>query len=128
MRQLGFFRFMHCFEAMSGLNINLEKNELFQVGEVSKIDSLAWILGYKIGSLPSSYLRRSLGTNFKSKIVWDPMIERIALQLESWKATILPKGGSLTLLKLILAFIPNYYLSLFTNLASMATKIETNYR
>lgn len=40
-RQLGFFRcILHCIEAMSDLNINLAEKGMFQVGEVSNMDSL----------------------------------------------------------------------------------------
>lgn len=39
---MGFLRRILCyFEAMSSLNINLAKNELFKVGEVPNIESLA---------------------------------------------------------------------------------------
>lgn len=40
--QLGILRcILCCFEAISGLKINLNKSELFQIGEVSKIEGLA---------------------------------------------------------------------------------------
>lgn len=67
------------------LKINLAKSELFQIGDVPNIESLAWILGYKIGYLPASYLRMPLRANYKSKGVWDPVTERIVLRLDSWK-------------------------------------------
>lgn len=41
--QISYLRCILCgFEAVLGLNINLGKSELFQVGDVSNIDSLAW--------------------------------------------------------------------------------------
>lgn len=77
------------------------------------IDSLAWILGCKIGYLPMFYLELPLRAKFKSKEVWNLVIERITLRLESWKAKLLLKGGRLTLLKSNLAIIPDYFLSLY---------------
>lgn len=65
-----------------------------------------------------------LGENFKSKSIGEPVMDRFSLWLESWKAALLSKGGRLTLLKSTLAFILNYYLSLFTILASVASCIE----
>lgn len=82
--QLGYLRcILSCFEAVSSLHINLAKSELFPVGEVSNIENLAWILGCKIGTLPSSYLGLPLRTPFKSKSVWDPVLEQISRRLDS---------------------------------------------
>lgn len=66
--------------------------------------------------LPASYLGLPLGAPFKSKAMWDPVINRISLHLDSWKATLLSKGGTLTLLKATLAFIPNYYLYFYDSI------------
>ena len=45
-----------CFEAIFGLKINLEKNELFLVGSGDDGEDLAFKVGCKVGSLPSTYL------------------------------------------------------------------------
>lgn len=66
-RQLGYWSILNCFEAVSGLKVNLAKSELFQVGEISNLVSLVWILGCKIGSLPTSYHGLLLRAQFKSK-------------------------------------------------------------
>lgn len=82
--QLGYLRcILNCFEAMSSLKVNLAKSELFQVGQISNLESLAWILGCKIGSPPTTYLGLLLGTQFKSKAMWNPMIKKISLHLDS---------------------------------------------
>lgn len=117
-----------CFEAVSGPKINLAKSELFQIGEVPNLEGLAWILGWKIGVLPSIYLGMPLGARFKSKEVWRLVIDRISARLGSWGAALLSKGGRLTLLKSTLASIPNYYLSLLTIPSSVASVIETRFR
>lgn len=113
--QLGYLRcILSCFEVVLGLKINLAKSELFQVGEDCDIDSLVYILGCKIGCLPASYLGLPLGANYKSKVIWEPAIDKISLRIDSWKAPLLSKGGRLTLIKASLAATPNYFLSLFT--------------
>lgn len=128
-RQIGYLRcIIRCFEMDSGLNINLAKSEIFQAREVRDLKNLVWILGCEIGTLPSSYLGMSMGTNFKSKVVWNPLIERIFGRLDMWKATVLSKGGRLTLIKSTLMSISNYLLSLFTIPVSVANKMESIFR
>ena len=53
------------FEALSGLMINLEKSELILSGDVSNLEKLAGILGYKVGALPTTYLGQPLGASYK---------------------------------------------------------------
>jgi hypothetical protein len=63
-----------CFEAVSGLRINLGKSELVPIGEV---ESLAHIMGCNIGSLPMTYLGMPLGASFKSISIWNGVIEKV---------------------------------------------------
>lgn len=60
---------------------------------------VAWILGCKIGHLPSFYLGLPLGASFKSKLTWDPVIERISSRLDTWKVLLLFKGRRLIMVK-----------------------------
>ena len=57
------------FEALSGLNINLEKSSLLPVGRVEDVAGLAFELGCKIGSLPTEYLGLPLGAKHKEASV-----------------------------------------------------------
>jgi hypothetical protein len=109
-----------CFEAISGLKVNLQKSELLAVGEVPYIEGLANILGCNISSLPLHYLGLPLGAPFKSKAIWDEVIEKMEKRLASWKKIYLSKGGHLTLIESMLSSIPTYFLSLFPLLAGIA--------
>ena len=71
------------FEAILGLRINLDNNELIPVGYVKNVEDLAAKLGCKVRSLPSSYLGLLLGAPFKSVVAWDDVEERF--QLTMWK-------------------------------------------
>lgn len=129
MRQIGYLRCILCtFEMVTGLLINLAKTKMFGVGDIQDLDSLAWILGCKMGNLPSTYLGMPLGASFKSKVIWNLVIERIEGRLESWKAFLLSKGGRVTLIKVVLTSIPNYFLSLFTIHVTIANQIERSTR
>jgi hypothetical protein len=112
------------FEAISGLKINFNKSEMAPVGTVPALDSLAAILGCKTVQLPMSYLGPPLGANFKSKSIWNPILEKMERKLSGWQYMYLSKGGRVTLIKSTLSSLPTYYLSLFPILKSVALRID----
>ena len=112
------------FEAIIGLCVNLGKSELVFVGGVPDIEGLANILGCKIAGLPMQYLGLPLGTKFKSKEIWNPILEKAERRLARWKRSYLSKGGRLTLIKSTLSNLPTYYMSLFPTPVSVAKHIE----
>ena len=56
---------LSCFQAFTGLKINIGKSEIIPVGEVNNIVALANILQCRVGRLPMKYLGMPLGTSFK---------------------------------------------------------------
>lgn len=66
-----------CFEAILGLKINLAKSKLVPVCNVSNVEDLACILGYRISSLHMKYLSLPLGALFNARSIWDDIIENI---------------------------------------------------
>ena len=70
------------------------------------------------------YLGIPLGTLYKTPSIWNPILERMEKKLSGWKRLYLSKDGRLTLLKSTLPSLPTYYLSLFTILKAMATRLE----
>uniref|UniRef100_A0A2N9EQD7 Reverse transcriptase domain-containing protein n=1 Tax=Fagus sylvatica TaxID=28930 RepID=A0A2N9EQD7_FAGSY len=113
-----------CFEAVTGLRVNLSKSEMVPVGHVDGLDDLADLLHCRIGCLPLLYLGMPLGASYKSVDVWNTILEKIERRLAGWKKLYLSKGGRLTLLKSTLSSLPTYYLSLFTIPVSVAKRIE----
>ena len=99
-----------CFQAVTGLKVNVLKSEMVPVGEVPNVHVLAEILGCRIGSLPMIYLGMPLGASHKSPIVWNSILEKIKRKLAGWKKMYLSKGGRLTLLKSTLSNLPTYSL------------------
>ena len=57
---------LSCFQAFTGLKVNVGKSEIVPVGEVGNIDALANILSCRVGSLPMKYLDMPLGTSYKT--------------------------------------------------------------
>ena len=112
------------FEAMFGLRVNLAKSVIIPIGDVPNVNALAHFFGCRVDYLPSTYLGLPLGASYKSKVVWDPVVERFHKRLAGWKAKLLSRGGRLTLLKSTLWSLPIYLMSLFTILASTAHQLE----
>jgi hypothetical protein len=113
-----------CFEAVTGLKVNMTKSEMVPIGEVNGLSALADLLYCHVGSLPLQYLGMPLGVSYKILEIWNPIIEKIERRLAGWQKMYLSKGGRLTLLKSTLSSLPTYYLSLFPIPVSVAKRIE----
>jgi hypothetical protein len=113
-----------CFEAVSGLKINLAKSVLVPVGDVDNVDELANIMECGVSSLPLKYLGLPLGACFKAKSIWDGILEKIEQRLAGRKRLYLSKGGRVTLIKSTLSNLPTYLLSLFRIPVNVANRIE----
>jgi hypothetical protein len=99
-----------CFEAASGLRINLEKSEIVPIGGVE--------------DLPMTYLGLPLGASYKSTSIWNGVIEKMERRLAGWKQMYLSKGARLTLSNSTLSNIPTYYLSLFPIPMRVANRLD----
>ena len=88
------------------------------------LEDLADILGCQTLTLPMKYLGLPLGAKFKSKDIWNPIVEKMERRLVGWKRVYLSKGGRLTLIKSTLSNLPTYFLSLFPIPAAVAKRIE----
>jgi hypothetical protein len=113
-----------CFEAVTGLGVNMGKSELVSVGAVPNVSQLTDILCCRVGVLPMSYLGMPLGASFKAAAVWNPILEKIKRRLAGWKRLYLSKSGRLTLLKSTFSSLPTYFLSLFTIPKHVTERIE----
>ncbi|KAL6338505.1 hypothetical protein AAG906_020604 [Vitis piasezkii] len=52
-------------KALSRLKINLEKRKPIPIKDVSNLEDLVWVLGYKVDAFPTTYLRLPLGAPYK---------------------------------------------------------------
>jgi hypothetical protein len=123
--QIGYLKCtLLCFEAVSGLRVNLGKSEMVPIGNVPNIQELAAMLECRISALPMNYLGLHLGARYKSKVLWDPVLEKMGRKLAGWKKLYLSKGARLTLIKSTVSSLPVYFLSLFPIPASVNRRIE----
>jgi len=79
------------------------------VVEVPHIEELANVLCCNISSLPLRYLGLPLGAPFKTKALWDGVVDKMEERLASRKKIYLSKGERLTLIKSTLSSIPTYF-------------------
>jgi hypothetical protein len=84
-----------CFEAASGLKVNLAKSELIPVGNVTDVGRLARLLRCGVATLPIKYLGLPLGASFKAKHIWDGILEKMERRMASWKRCICQRVGGL---------------------------------
>jgi hypothetical protein len=70
-----------CFEAVSGLKVNLTKSSLIPVGSLDDVDQLAGNLGCGTVDLPLKYLSLPLGASFKLKAIWRDLEDLMARRL-----------------------------------------------
>ena len=112
------------FEAMSGLNVNLDKSEIIVMGRVENVEELAIEFGCKVSKLPSSYLGLPLGACFKEVAVWDGVEERMRKRLSFWKRQYISKGGRLTLIRSTLSSMSIYCMFLFHMPRSVSLRLE----
>ena len=103
-----------CFQAVTGLKVNVAKSEMVPIVEINNVQALVEILGCRVGALPMTYLGMPLGAPYKSPSIWNPILEKFERKLAGWKKLYLSKGGRLTLLKSTLSNFPTYFLSLST--------------
>ena len=67
-----------CFEAVSGLKVNLSKSTLVLVGSLDDVDQLTGHLGCGISDFPLKYLGLPLGASFKLKAMWRDLEDLMA--------------------------------------------------
>ena len=111
------------FEALSSLNINLEKSSLLPMDKVDEVKRLAFELGCNIGSLPTEYLGQPL----------EQSIRRLECGM-GWKkgfveGWLFGKGNISTrvedsLIRSVISNMPTYLLSLFRLLKGVKLRLD----
>jgi len=81
-----------CFEAVSGLKVNLAKSLLVPIGNVDNVAKFATILSCGTYSLPMKYLGMPLGVCDKATSIWDDIIVKMERCLANRKNVVFVQG------------------------------------
>ncbi|CAI0417866.1 unnamed protein product [Linum tenue] len=113
-----------CFQAVSGLKINLEKSMMIAVGDVPNPEFFAAVFGCNWTRDAVRYLGYPLGAKVNSATIWEPIIEKMERRLAGWKGRLLSLGGRLVLNSAVLNSQPTYFFSLFKAPRGAIQKME----
>ena len=88
------------------------------------LHNLAALSGCEVGFLQIKHLGLPLGGNPRKVDFWEPVVNKVAKRLASWKKAFLSGSGRLTLIQSVLFSLPIYYLSVFRVLVGVINSIE----
>jgi hypothetical protein len=101
------------YEQITGMRINFDKSDLLTIGlEDSWINAYAKIFCCKKGDFPIKYLGVPLHFSKLRKEDLQPIVDKIISRIAGWKGRFLSYAGRLILLKVCLASIPIYLMSI----------------
>lgn len=101
---------LRCFEMLLRLKVIFHKSKLVGVG-VSKehVQRFACIVKCQLMEIFFVYLGISVWVNFKGKLTWKPVLDKIIKKHASWKHHFLSFGGRICLLKSVLSSLPLFF-------------------
>ncbi|XP_048552830.1 uncharacterized protein LOC125533101 [Triticum urartu] len=120
---------LYLFELMSGLKINFEKSEVFNIRGDNDIDLVhADMFGCQVGTLPMKYLGVPVTYSALKNADLDFLDGKMIKKLDAWVAYAACFGARLTLLGSSLDGIPSYLMSMFLFNKTFIEKMDKHHR
>jgi len=117
------------FEQVSGLKVNFHKSMLTGINiTASWLSEAAFVLNYRVGTLPFVYLGLPIEGDACRLEFWQPVLNRIRTRLSSWNNKFLSFGGCLIILKSVMSSLPVYFLSFFKTPTGIISSIESLFK
>ncbi len=117
-------KILDTYSSGTGQLINWNKSSLFFINTSEfRQRKIARILGYGVGSFPSTYLGLPLGSS-PPESFWNGILDRFNRKMAGWKGVSLSQAGKCLLVKSSLQNLPIYALSLFGILGKIAERME----
>jgi mannosylglycoprotein endo-beta-mannosidase len=102
---------LEVFGHASGLNTNLEKSSVTPIQRFDiELGVISDMVPCEIKNFPINYLGIPLNIRKPSKSELQPLVDKVANNLPSWKASQMNKAGRLITVKVVLSAIPIYRL------------------
>ena len=102
---------LECFGEATGLRCDFSKSSISMIRcQEEDIQQLLALAGRKFHALPIMYLGLPLSLRSLTCSELQPLIDRIAAQLSTWKAGLLRRAGRLTLVNCRLSAMPIFHL------------------
>lgn len=100
------------FGLASGLITNLSKSAIYPIQcDRINLEHILPNFHYPVKSFPCTYLGLPLHTRALRRVDIQPLIDRVAARLPSWKGRLHNRVGRLTFFNTVLLAIPTYFLT-----------------
>lgn len=105
---------LRSFGDASGLNVNVSKSAVFPIRcDGLNLQDIMGGFSCQIKNFPCTYLGLPLHYKQLRRVDFQPLIDKMANRLPTWKGRFLNKAGRLKLLNTVLSSIPTYFLTAF---------------
>ena len=109
----------------SGQMVNPQKSSIF-AGSITnrRLNHIASILGFKIGTFPFTYLGVPIFRGKPKKSYFQPIADKVKLKLAAWKASLLTMAGRVQLIKSVAQSMLLHCLSIYSWPISLIKDLE----
>jgi len=109
----------------SGQLVNPLKSSIY-VGSISnhRLSHIANMLGFKIGSLPFTYLGVPIFKGKPKKIYFQSIADKVKIKLAAWKASLLTMAGRVQLIRSVVQSMLLHCLSIYSWTVSLIKDLE----
>jgi hypothetical protein len=105
---------LNCYEAMSGMKINFDKNEVYTMGVTEEDQQeVTRVLNCKMGSFPMKYLGMPVSDCKITKAQFKYVSDKAEKRLGTWQCDYLSSGGRSILIESYLSAIPMYTMGVY---------------
>jgi hypothetical protein len=116
---------LQLFQEATGLQINFQKTTLITLNiQPTEEQQIAAALDTTISSFPQTYLGLPLSPTKLPPPAFQPLIDRVDKYLAGWCASLLSKGGRLTLMSAVLDSLPTHFMASLFILLLIIEKLD----
>jgi len=109
----------------SGQLVNPQKSSIY-AGSISnhRLSQIATMIGFKIGTLPFTYLGVPIFKGKPKKSYFQPIADKVKVKLAAWKSSLLSMAGRVQLIKSVIQSMLIHCLSIYSWPVSLIKDVE----